>query len=97
AGLGVRASGDVRGGIAAHREAIRLKPDYAQAHTNLGAILCDLKHDYAGAEAEFREAIRLKPDAAVAHTNLGTALLESGDVRGAIAACRDAHRLQPDS
>ena len=86
----------MRGAIAAYREAIRLKPDYAAAHNNLGAILCDVTHDYAGAEAEFREAIRLKPDDALAHFNLGNALHGSAERAGAIAAYREAIRLKPD-
>ena len=64
--------------VAEYREAIRLKPDLASAHVNLGTILCDVKHDYDGAIAEFRDAIRLKPDRAEAHYNLGDALRAQG-------------------
>ena len=47
--------------VAAYREAIRLKPDYAQAHYNLGtALFAQEKFDEA--DAEFAEAKRLKPD-----------------------------------
>jgi Tfp pilus assembly protein PilF len=83
--------------IAAFREAIRLKPDYAEAHINVGALLCDVKHDYTGAEAEFREAIRLKPDYAEAHASLGNALAGQGKLSEAIAAYREAVRLKPDN
>ncbi|MFO0957310.1 MAG: tetratricopeptide repeat protein [Isosphaeraceae bacterium] len=34
-------AGDSLGAIASYREAIRLKPDYALAHNNLGATLKD--------------------------------------------------------
>ena len=44
-----------------YREAIRLKPDYAEAHNNLGiALMAQGKHDEA--IVAYREAIRLKPD-----------------------------------
>ena len=46
--------------IAAYREAIRLKPDYAEAHYNLGCVLYD-QEKFDEAEAEFAEARRLKP------------------------------------
>jgi tetratricopeptide (TPR) repeat protein len=82
--------------IAEYREAIRLKPDDAVAHTRLGAILCDVKHDYSGAEAAFREAIRLEPDDAWAHFCLGNALLAQGKQPEAIVAYREAIRLKPD-
>ena len=56
--------------IAEYREAIRLKPDYAEAHFNLGIALSD-QGKLDEAIAEYREAIRLKPDYAEAHCNLG--------------------------
>jgi serine/threonine-protein kinase len=71
-GLALRAQGKVDEAIAEHREAIRLGHDLG--HLNLGAILCDKKHDYKGAEAEFRELLRVKPDDADAHYDLGNAL-----------------------
>ena len=47
--------------IAEYREAIRLKPDFAEAHNNLGNAL-QAKGKLDEAIAEYREAIRLKPD-----------------------------------
>ena len=47
--------------IAAYREAIRLKPDYAEAHFSLGGRLVQ-QGKFDEAEAEFAEAKRLKPD-----------------------------------
>ncbi len=58
--------GDFDGAITSYREAIRLKPDLAYAHSNLGGAL-DAKGDHDGAIAACREAIRLKPDYAEAH------------------------------
>jgi predicted TPR repeat methyltransferase len=46
--------------IAAHRQAIRLKPDYAEAYNNLGAALQRVGQKEAAAAA-YRQAIRLKP------------------------------------
>jgi tetratricopeptide (TPR) repeat protein len=47
--------------IAEYRTALRLRPDYAEAHYNLGNALIH-SHDLAVARAEFAEALRLKPD-----------------------------------
>ena len=66
--------------VAAHREAIRLKPDDAIAHNNLGLAL-DEQGKLDEAVAEYREAIRLKPDDAIAHDNLGIALADAGEAR----------------
>jgi tetratricopeptide (TPR) repeat protein len=44
----------------AYREALRVDPKAAQAHTNLGTLLHD-KGDYAGAKASYEEALTLRP------------------------------------
>jgi serine/threonine-protein kinase len=91
-GNALQGSGDLRGAIAAHREAIRLKPDLAAAHYNLGNALGDQgKADEA--IAAFREAIRLKPDYAEAHCNLGVILKRRGDYAGSLAMYRKGHEL----
>ena len=70
--------GDVDGAIAEYREALRLKPDFAEAHYNLGIAL-NHKGDWDGAMAEYREALHLKRDYAEVHNNLGVTLLNKGD------------------
>jgi 2-polyprenyl-3-methyl-5-hydroxy-6-metoxy-1,4-benzoquinol methylase len=55
-----------------------LKPDYAEAHNNLGTVLHEQgKMDEA--VAQYRRALALHPDYAEAHANLGKALMEQGD------------------
>ena len=81
--------------VAARREAIRLQPDDADAHSNLGlALAAQGKLDEA--IAEYREAIRLQPDSAEAHYNLGIALAHQGKLDEAVAEYRTAIRLKPD-
>jgi Flp pilus assembly protein TadD len=81
--------------VAAFREALRLKPDYAEAHNNHGNAL-DLQGKHAEAVEAYREAIRLRPDYPEAHCNLGTALDSQGKHAEAAAAYREATRLRPD-
>ena len=51
------------------REAVRLKPDFAIAHFNLGCVLLEqAKRDEA--MTHLREALRLKPDYAEAKKKL---------------------------
>jgi tetratricopeptide (TPR) repeat protein len=52
------------------REAIKINPDYAEAHVNLGSLLVSLER-YDEAEKEYREAIKINPDYAGAHFRLG--------------------------
>jgi len=55
------------------REAIRINPNFAPAHYNLGVLLKNLKR-YEEAEKEFREVIRINPNFAPAHYSLGVLL-----------------------
>ncbi len=77
-----------------YREALRLQPNYPEAHNNL-AILLRAKGDQAGAAQSYREALRLRPDYPEAHYNYAI-LLESRDsIAGALEHYREALRLQP--
>ncbi len=80
------------GAIPSHREAIRLKPDYAEAHFNLGNALT-AKGDPDGAIASFRAAIRLEPDYAEAHCNLGQTLARQGHFREALPWLQKGHAI----
>jgi tetratricopeptide (TPR) repeat protein len=81
--------------VAALREQIRLNPDFAGAHYNLGVPLA-IQGKLDDAIAAYREAIRLKPDLAGAHYNLGVPLAIQGKLDDAVAAYREAIRLKPD-
>jgi Flp pilus assembly protein TadD len=77
------------------REAIRLRPNLAEAHNNLSNALADQgKYDEAG--AELREAIRLRPNFAEAHRNLALVLTERQKHADAEVELREAIRLRPD-
>src|SRR5256714_9208575 len=86
------------------REALKIKPDSAAAHNNLGAALVkNQRGDGAGRQngaveeaiAHYRTALQIKPDFAQAQGNLGTALLLKGQVNEAIVHYQKA--LQIDS
>jgi serine/threonine protein kinase/Flp pilus assembly protein TadD len=78
-GLALQARGDFTSAETEIREAIRLQPEYVEAHNSLGSVLYDGKHDYDGAAAEFRWAVDRKPDEARYHFNLGLALNAKGE------------------
>ena len=54
-------------------DAMRLKPDFAGAHFNLGNVLQGMGRNY-DAVAQYREALRYDPASVDAHNNLGVAL-----------------------
>jgi tetratricopeptide (TPR) repeat protein len=94
-GLSREANEALEAAVAAGREQIRLKPEDASAHMNLGGAL-NAQGKQEEAIAEYREAIRLKPDDVYAHNNLGAALRNQGRLDEAIAEYREAIRLKPD-
>jgi tetratricopeptide (TPR) repeat protein len=68
--------GSLDGAISHLEDAVRLKPDYSDAHNNLGNALSKLPGKSAESIAEFRTALILEPGMAQAHANLGMALVK---------------------
>lgn len=68
--------------IRCYTEAIRLKPDDADAYTRRGSTR-DGKGDRDGAVADYTEAIRLKPDYGGAYYSRGAAHKAKGDLEAA--------------
>jgi len=58
---------------------IKIKPDYAEAHNNLGIGLFNAKMTEEAIDY-FKEAIRIRPDYAAAQKNLEMALLRSEEL-----------------
>ena len=66
-----------------YQQALRLQPDYADAHYNWGNALAQ-QGKLAEASEHFRQALRIKPDHAAAQSNLVNAL------RGLVTGKEDA-------
>ncbi len=62
---------------ASYRQAIRIKGDYADAHSNLGVTLCALGR-LEEAEASCRRSLQISAGSAEAHYYLGNALQGQG-------------------
>jgi tetratricopeptide (TPR) repeat protein len=60
-GITFRTMGQLEKASDAYNEAMRLKPDYAEAYTNRGNCFANQGEPYM-AEADYRESIRLKKD-----------------------------------
>jgi hypothetical protein len=78
-----------------YRKAIKLKPDYAEAHNNLGNTLKELGR-LEEAEVSYRKAIKLKPDYAGAYYNLSNNLSYMNDLEKEINALKNVLKSDAD-
>jgi tetratricopeptide (TPR) repeat protein len=79
----------------AFMQAVRVKPDYADAHYNLGVAYGKSGKNKEAIEA-FKQTIRFKPDYAEAQYGLGVAYGESGMYEEAREAFKQVIRFKPD-
>jgi len=93
-GNALQRQGRLEEAVTHYNEAVRLKPDYAEAYNNLGDALHGLGR-LEEAVASYKKALRLMPDLAGAYYNLGNALQESGRLEEAVAQYREALRHEP--
>ncbi len=83
-----------------YKQAIRIKPDYVDAHynhivyNNLG-VTYDKLGRYQDAVETYKQAIRIKPDDAEAYSNLGLAYCNLGRYQDAIESLKQAIRIKP--
>ena len=64
--------------ISSFKEALRVRPDYAWVHSNLGDAY-NFNGQYDAAISSFKEALRLRPNFAKAHYGLGVAYISAGN------------------
>ena len=88
-------TGRISESLVANQKSIKLTPQDAEAHNNLGNTLKELGR-LEEAEASYTQAIALKPDYAEAHSNLGITLKELGRLEEAEASYTQAITLKPD-
>jgi len=87
--------GDLEEAAFYFHEALRLDPDYADAHLQFAKLLAGAGQS-AAALAEYQTVARLRPASAPAHADLGTALAQVGRLDEALGEYQTAARLAPD-
>ena len=95
-GIHLMDTGSLDAAISQLEEAVRLKPDFPEAHNNLGNALSKVPGRLPEAISEFETALRLEPDMTEARANLGIALVKTqGGLSAGIAQLQEA--LQGDA
>ena len=80
--------------ISSYRQALKLKPNYAEPYNNMGSALND-KGDLDAAIDSFQQALKLEPGYAEAYNNMGNALRGKGDLGAAMDSFQQALKLEP--
>ncbi len=87
---------DLAEAVRHYRRALKLDPEQAQAHNNLGSLLAQ-KGRTAEAMEHYRQAIRIAPEFASAHFNLAVALAGGTEADQARRHLNEALRLDPSA
>jgi len=86
---------DIAGGKKAVLEAIKLKPDYAEAYAYLGIIYKHLR-EISEAIKAYEKVIAINPDYVEAYYNIGVILAEGGKLAEAADYFRKSIKVKPD-
>jgi tetratricopeptide (TPR) repeat protein len=78
-----------------YREAIKRRPDYAEAHNNFAIVLRHLKNEQE-AVAHYHEALRIRPNYLEAHYNYALLLAARGSLASAAEHLNCAIQERPD-
>ena len=95
-GFSLARMGKLPEAVGQFEEALRQKPDFAEAHYNLGYALAQLGR-MPEAIGHLEQAAQLKPDDAATHNNLANALMLAGRLPEAVQHYQQALRLQPEA
>jgi Flp pilus assembly protein TadD len=82
------------GAITNYQSALKINPDYLEAHNNLGLAFLE-KGQTGEAVLHFQKALELQSGLTEAHYNLGRAFFQEGRMAAAIAHYQKALELQP--
>jgi Flp pilus assembly protein TadD len=91
----LRRPGHLQQGAEYLQAALRARPDYFDAHYNLGFALAG-QDDFPGAAEQFRVALELQPQDANVEANLGAALAQLGQFAEAKSHFERAVQIDPN-
>jgi Flp pilus assembly protein TadD len=89
-------SGEVKQAETLLRRAVKLRPEFAEAWSDLGRALETLGDD-TGAVAALQRAVQINPDGEIALTRLGSLYLQAEKPKEAVPLLERAARLSPDN
>jgi tetratricopeptide (TPR) repeat protein len=97
-GVALKKAGRIDEAINQLEQALRIEPDNAKAHNDLGTCLALVPGRLQDAIGEYQEALKFNPDYLQAYNNLGTAFARTpGRLAEAIPEYEAALKIEPNS
>jgi predicted O-linked N-acetylglucosamine transferase (SPINDLY family) len=93
-GVALKVAGHLEAAVEKYQEAIKLKPDFVEAHYNKGNALRELRQ-FSKAIDDFNIAINIKPDFSLAFFNRGNIYKEIGEFELALNDYDSAIQFNP--
>jgi protein O-GlcNAc transferase len=87
--------GKLEAAVECYQQALKIRPDYADAHHNLGYAF-KLQDNLEAALECYQQALKIRPNYAQTHNNLGIVLHKQGQVRAAIECYQQALKINPE-
>ena len=94
--FGIKNKGQLDRAMALYEQVLALKPDFSDAHNNLGVALMAQRR-VEEAIAHYEQALALNPNDANCHSNFGIALADQGKLREAVSHYESSLLLNPDN
>jgi hypothetical protein len=94
-GIALKDQGKLEEAIEAYEKALTLKPDYAEAYTNMGVALQEQGKPEEAIDA-YNKALAIKPDNAEAYNNMGITLADEGKLEDAFEVYHKSLTIKPD-
>ena len=92
----VEGAGDRDTAMKHYLEALRINPDFAEAHNNVGRLYYEDEKNLK-AEKHYKQALKINPALAEPHNNIANLYMKRNDKDKAIYHYREALRLKPAS
>lgn len=87
--------GQFEAAIEGYAQALRVQPNDAKTHFNLGIAFAEIG-DLVAAIDSYQQALKIAPDYAPAYNNMGNTLKDDGDLVRAIESYKQALKIDPN-
>ncbi len=94
-GVAQQHRGELAAAIGSYKQAIKIKPDYAEVFYIMGVAL-QQRGDLKAAIDSYKQAVNIKPDYTEVYYTMGLALRDKGELTASLRCYRQAVKIKPN-